>query len=159
MAGGWRGRGGSGMRRRGHAEEERFACGEIGFSRLRTQVAARARVARWKLRRHLLFACGFKFFGDTKTAVGSAIGEQQIAVLPVDLGAFGLTIRAVRATDVGAFVPCKAEPAEGVEDLLLGGSDEAGAVRAFDAQNELAAPLTRIGVVDQADVGGAGVGG
>ncbi len=41
---------------------------------------------------------------------------------------------------------------------MFGGGDEASAVGVFDAQDELAAALARINVIDQADVGGADVG-
>ena len=121
------------------------------------KVAAGARVAWRKLRGHLLLAHGFELFGGAEAAVGGAVGEQHVAVLAVDFGALGLAVGAVGAADVGAFVPGEAEPAEGVEDLLLGGGDEAGAVGVFDAQDELAAALAGVDVVDQADVGGADV--
>ena len=78
-------------------------------------------------------------------------------MLAVDLGALGLAIRAVGAADVGAFVPVEAEPAQGVEDHLLGGGDEAGAVGVLDAEDELAAALAGVDEVEQADVGGANV--
>ncbi len=79
-------------------------------------------------------------------------------MLAVDFGALGLAVGAVGAADVGAFVPGEAEPAEGVEDLLLGGGDEAGAVGVFDAEDEFAVALAGVEVVDEADVGGAYVG-
>ena len=47
---------------------------------------------------------------------------------------------------------------EGVEDHLLGGGDEAGAVGVLDAEDELAAALAGVEEVEQADVGGADVG-
>ena len=122
------------------------------------EVAAGAGVARRKLGGDLLLAYGFELFGGAEAAVGGAVGEQEVAVLAVDFGAFGLAVGAVGAADVGAFVPGEAEPAEGVEDHLLGGGDEAGAVGVFDAEDELAAALARVDVVDQADVGGADVG-
>ena len=46
---------------------------------------------------------------------------------------------------------------QGVEDHLLAGGHEAGAVGIFDAQNELAFALAGVDVVDEADVGGADV--
>ncbi len=79
-------------------------------------------------------------------------------MLTVDRGALGLAVGAVGTSDVGAFVPGEAKPAEGVEDHLLGGGDEAGAVGVLDAEDELAAALTGVDVVEQADVGGADVG-
>ena len=47
---------------------------------------------------------------------------------------------------------------ERVEDLLLRGGDEAGAVGVFDAEDELAGPLAGVEEVQQANVGGADVG-
>ncbi len=79
-------------------------------------------------------------------------------MLAVDFGALGLAVGAVGASDVGAFVPVEAEPAEGVEDFLFGGGDEAGAVGVFDAEDEFAVALAGVEEVDEADVGGAYVG-
>jgi len=79
-------------------------------------------------------------------------------VFAVDRGALGLAVGAVGAADVGAFGPGEADPLEGVEDHLLGAGLEAGAVGVFDAQDELAAALGGVEVVQQADVGGADVG-
>ena len=76
----------------------------------------------------------------------------------VDVCALGLAVGAVGAADVGALVPGEADPLEGVEDHLLGGGDEAGAVSVFDAQDELAAALVGEEEVQQADVGRADVG-
>ena len=80
------------------------------------------------------------------------------ACCAVDFGALGLAVGAEGASDVGAFVPGEADPLEGVEDHLLGGGDEAGAVGVLDAEDELAAALAGEEVVEQADVGGADVG-
>ncbi len=100
----------------------------------------------------------FEFFGSFEGAVGGAVGEEELDVLAVDFGALGLAIGAVGTAEVGAFVPGEAEPAEGVEDLLLGGGDEAGAVGVLDAEDEFAVALAGVEVVDEADVGGAYVG-
>jgi hypothetical protein len=115
-------------------------------------------VARRKLGGELRFAHRVEFFGGLEGAIGGAVGEQDRGVLAVDLRPLRLTIGAVGAADVGAFVPGEAEPVERVEDLLLGGGDEAGAVGVFDAEDELAATLAGVDEVEQADVGGADVG-
>jgi hypothetical protein len=47
---------------------------------------------------------------------------------------------------------------EGVEDLLLAGGDETGAVGVLDAQDELASALFGIDVIEEADVGRSYVG-
>src|ERR1700679_3275672 len=100
----------------------------------------------------------FELFGSFEGAVGGAVGEEKLDVFAVDFGALGLAIGAVGAAKVGAFVPGEAEPAEGVEDLLLGGGDEAGAVGVLDAEDEFSVALAGVEVVDEADVGGAYVG-
>ena len=79
-------------------------------------------------------------------------------MVAVDFGALGLAVGAVGAAYVGAFVPGEADPFEGVEDHLLGGGDEAGAVGVLDAEDELAAALGGVEEVEEADVGGADVG-
>jgi len=103
-------------------------------------------------------AHGFELFGGLEGAVGGTVGEEDFDVLAIDFGALGLAVGAVGTTDVGAFVPGEADPLEGVEDHLLGGGDEAGAVGVFDAEDELAVALARKDVVEEADVGGANVG-
>ena len=122
------------------------------------ELAVSAVVARRQLGGDLRFAHLFQLFGGLKAAVGVAGGEQQLDVLAVDFGAFGLAVWAVGTAYVRAFVPGEAEPAERVEDHLLGGGDEAGAVGVLDAQDELAAALAGVEEVEQADVGGADVG-
>ena len=101
---------------------------------------------------------GFELFRVFEGSVGCAVGEEEFGVLAVDFCALGLAVGTIGATDVGTFVPGEAEPAEGVEDRLLGGGDEAGAVSVFDAENEFAAALACEEVVDEADIGGAYVG-
>src|SRR5580692_5840638 len=112
-------------------------------------------VAWWELGGDLALAEVFELFGSFEGAVGGAVGEGELDVLAVDFGALGLAIGAVGTAEVGAFVPGEAEPAEGVEDLLLGGGDEAGAVGVFDAEDEFAGALAGVDEVDEADVGGA----
>src|SRR5258708_38672440 len=90
VAKGCRGSGVSGVRRDGHTDDERFTCGGVGFGRICRQVAASAGVARWKLRRHLLFARGFELFGGTEAAVGSAIRDEKSARFAGECGSLGL---------------------------------------------------------------------
>ena len=118
-------------------------------------MAAGAGVARRELGGELALAAGFEVFGGAEAAVGGAVVEEDVGVFAIDFGAFGLSVGAVGAAYVGAFVPGETEPVEGVEDHLLGGGDEAGAVGVLDAEDELAAALAGVDVVDEADVGGA----
>src|ERR1700677_811831 len=112
-------------------------------------------VTRRELGGDLALAQGFELFGVLERSVGCAVGEEEFGVLAVDFCALGLAVGTIGAADVGAFVPGEAEPAEGVEDLLFGGGDEAGAVGVFDAEDEFAVALAGKEVVDEADVGGA----
>src|SRR5664279_1927108 len=112
----------------------------------------RSVVTRGELGGDLRAAHGVQLFGGLEAAVCVAGCEQEIDVMAIDPGAFGLPVGAEGATDVGAFVPLQAEPAEGVEDHLLGCGDEAGAVGVLDAQDELAATLAGVEEVEQANV-------
>jgi len=114
-------------------------------------------VARRQLGGDLRAAHGVQLFGGLEAAVGVAGFEQEFDVAAIYPGAFRLPVGAEGATDVGAFVPLQAKPAQGVEDHLLGAGDEAGAVGVLDAQNELAAALADVEEVEQADVGRADV--
>ena len=150
--------GGGAFERDLHADDEGSSGVELGLDLLGGEVAAGAGIARGELGGHLLLAGGFELVGGAEAAVGGAVGEQQLGVLAVDLGALGLAVGAVGAADVGTFVPGEAGPAQGVEDHLLGGGDEAGTVGVLDAEDKLAAALPRVEEVDEADVGGADVG-
>ncbi len=121
------------------------------------EVAGAAGVLGWELGGDLGFAFGFEIFGGFEGAVGPAVSKKDLGVLTVDFGAFGLAVRAEGAADVGAFVPGETDPAEGVEDHLLGGGDKAGAVGVFDAEDELAGALFGEDEVEQANVGSADV--
>ncbi len=146
-----------GMRGDFEADGEGLAAVGAGLRLLGAEVAGAAGVFRGLLGGHLRLALGFELFRSFEGAVGVAAGEQLVGVLAIDFGAFGLAIGAARAADVGAFIPTEAEPAQGIEDHLLAGVDEAGAVGVLDAQDELAAALGGEDVVEQADVGGADV--
>ena len=114
-------------------------------------------VAGWKLGGGLALAQGFEFFGGLESSVSGAVREEEFDVFAVDAAAFRLAIGAIRPADVGTFVPGQAEPMERVEDHLLGGDDEAGAVGVLDAEDEFASALAGVEEVDEADVGGTDV--
>src|SRR6185437_8486423 len=107
-----------------HADDEGLIKSEICFDLLARQGAAGTGIAGRQLGGDLLFAGGVQLFGSAEAAVGGAVGQQNFGVVAVDFGAFGLAVGAIGAADVGAFVPAEAEPAQGVEDHLLGGGDE-----------------------------------
>src|ERR1700679_3890707 len=69
-----------------------------------------------------------------------------------------LAIRPQRTSDIRAFIPREAEPAERIEYLLFGSGDEAGTVGVLDAQHKLTASLPGVKIVNQADVGSPDVG-
>jgi hypothetical protein len=64
-----------------------------------------------------------------------------MGILLVDFFALRLAVRAVRAAHIGAFVPFQAQPAQAVDQLLLGAFHIALAVGIFDPQNKLPASL------------------
>ena len=66
---------------------------DLGFG----EVAAGAGVAWGELGGDLLLADGFELFGGAEAAVGGAVLEEEIGVLAVDFGAFGLAVGAVGA--------------------------------------------------------------
>ena len=146
------------VRRDCEADGEGLSGGLIGSDLFRAQAAAGSGVAWREFGGELLPASLLELFGSAEAAVGGAVFEEDLGVLAVDFGALGLAVGSEGAADVGAFVPGEAGPAERVEDHLLGGGDEAGAVGVLDAEDELAVTLAGVDVVEQADVGGADVG-
>lgn len=63
----------------------------------------------------------------------------------------------MRAAHIRALVPLDAQPAQGVEDLLLGLAGGTQLVRVLDAQDELATVLTGEAEIEEGDVGGTDV--
>ena len=149
--------GGAGLLRDLEPNGVGFAGGELGVDLLGGEIAGMAAVFGRLFGGHLCFALGFELFGGLEGVVGGAVGEQDLGMPAVDVSALGLAVWAVRATDVGAFIPREADPAQRVKDHLLGGGHEAGAVGVFNAEHEFAAALLGEDVVEQADVGGADV--
>ncbi len=89
---------------------------------------------------------------------GMAGIDQLLAVPGVDVATLTLTVRAVRTADIRAFGPFDAQPAQRIEDHLLGFAGGTRLIGILDTQNELATVLTSEALVEQGDVGGADVG-
>ena len=75
----------------------------------------------------------------------------------VQRAALGLPVRLVRAADLGALVPVQAEPAQRVQQRVVGLGGVAGGVGVLDPEHERAADVAGVGPVeqrgaDQADV-------
>jgi hypothetical protein len=143
------------VRRYREAYGARFASGEVLAYLLGREMTAGARVAGRKLGGDLLLAHYFELFGSTEATIGLSSVQKDIGVFAIDFSALGLSIGPERATNVGAFVPAQSKPAKRIEDHLLGGGDEACAVRVLDAEHKFAGTLTSVNVVKQADVSGA----
>src|SRR5690606_3891385 len=67
----------------------------------------------------------------------------------------------MRSARLDALIPIDAEPAQGVDELQVALLAVTRGIRVFDAEDELAARVARVGPVEQrgahhADVGGAG---
>ncbi|MCY1279971.1 hypothetical protein D9M71_54020 [compost metagenome] len=134
-----------------------FASGDTLVGLLPGKVHAVAVVARGFLALGLLGAQLVEAFGGAETGEGVALVHQFLGILLVDLATLALAIGTMRAADIRAFVPLDAEPAQGIEDLLLGLAGGAQLVGVFDAQDELTAVLARETQVEQGNVGSAHV--
>ncbi len=141
-----------------HADHVRLASGQAALHFLVAQQQGAAVIARGFAAGHLLGTHLLQLFGGAEAIEGVAGIDQLLGIPGVDLPALTLTIRAVRAADVRAFVPFDAEPAQCVEDLLLRLTGGAQLVGVFDTQDELTAVLLGEAVVEQGDVGGADMG-
>ena len=80
---------------------------------------------------------------------------QRFEGLFVRIEAFGLTVRAVRAADLGALVPIKAQPLHGADDDTDVLIRRALGVGVLDAQDELAAHRAGEGPVEDSGTGAA----
>ncbi len=95
--------------------------------------------------------------GRGEGLVGEAALEEPRRDVGVDLAPLALAVRAVGPPDLGPLVPVEAQPAEGVEKLLVRLLRVAFGVGVLDAEHEVAARVAGVGPVeqrraDQADV-------
>src|SRR5215469_10236492 len=137
---------------------ERLAGGEVCVYLLLRKIARAPSILRWLLGGELRPSLGLELFRCFECAVRMAGVEQFLAILAVDFGALGLTVGAMRAADIRAFVPVQADPAQRLEDHLLAGRDEPGTIRVLNAQHKLSAALGGEEVIQQTDVSGADMG-
>ena len=126
--------------------------------------AAGAGVARRPAGREHRAAIGFELLRRAEAVVGVPAGEQLVRVRGVEVQPLGLAVRAAGAADVGPLVPVEAEPAQVLEDALLGLLGRSLGVGVLDAEDEGAVVAAREQPVEErgarvADVqlaGGAG---
>ncbi len=140
-----------------HAHDGVLAEAGLGGALLTRLAVAHAVVAG----RQLLLLLELAHLGEplarAVAVVGLALVDELVDVRLVRVEPLTLTVRRVRAADVGALVPVQVEPVQRVEDLLLGIGLEARPVGVLDAQDELSALLTRERKVEHRHVGGADV--
>jgi hypothetical protein len=101
--------------------------------------------------------CG-QSLGSTKTAVGATVVDQELGVLGIDRAALALPIRAKRAADIGPFIPGQTDPAQSIEDHLLGVGARSGLIRVLDAEHKCATGALGERIVEQRNVRGANMG-
>ena len=88
-------------------------------------------------------------------------GQELRGDLAIDLSAFRLAVGPVGSADADALVPVEPHPRQRIDDRVEGLLGVPGGVGVLDAEDESAAHVARIGVVEQArahhsHVGGAG---
>ncbi len=120
--------------------EEGIPAARFASHLLRGEIAAEAVVARRFLARRLLLPHLLQPLGRAEAAVGVSALEQSRGVLPVEVGPLALPVGTERAAHVRPLVPVEAEPAQDIDDPLLGSFDVAVAVGVLDAEQEGAVP-------------------
>ena len=114
------------------------------------QRAAAAAVLRRQARGQRRLPLGLELLGRAEAVVRAAaprpasLRDRRVAIEPL-----GLPVRAVRAADVGPFVPVEAQPSQVVEDAVLGFARRSLRVGVLDAQHERAAVAARQQPVEQ----------
>ena len=137
----------------------------LGLARpalLRRQRRAAADVARRLLGRLLGRAIGGQLLGRAEAGIGEVVGEQTLGGRGVRRQALHLAVRGVRpagrlAGDLRALVPGQAQPVQAVEDVLLELDRAAGDVGVLEAEDERAADVPGVQVVEQRRPGGPDV--
>src|SRR5690606_15810913 len=140
-----------------HAHHMGLAGSDATLRLFRGDVHAVAVVARGFLVGHLLGAQGVQTLGGAEARERVALGDQLVRVLLVDGSPLALPVRTMGPAHVRTLVPFDAQPAQRVEDLLLGLPGGAHLVGVLDAQDELATVLTGEAEIEQGDVGSADV--
>ena len=146
------------------AEAERAApaLGLAGAPLLGGQVRAPPDVARRLLGRLLGLAVRVELLGRAVAGIGEVVGEQALRGRGVARQALHLAVRRVRAAgrlagDLGTLVPVQAQPVQPVEDVLLELERAAGDVGVLEAEDERAADVPGVEVVEQRRARGADV--
>jgi hypothetical protein len=91
----------------------------------------------------------FEFGRRAEAMVGVPGGDQLVRVRRIQVEPLGLSIRAVRAADVGALVPVEPEPPQVFEDARFRVARRSDRVGILDAQNERAVLAVRQEPVEQ----------
>ena len=76
------------------------------------------------------------------TLEGMAGIDQSLGVLGIDVSSLALTIRTMRAADIGSFVPFEPQPAQRIEDHLLRLGGGTNTIGVLDAKDELSPMLS-----------------
>ena len=84
---------------------------------------------------------GLQVLRCVESVIGLVVLYQLVSVLPVQVLAIALAIRAVGATVPGPFIGLHAAPLQGLADVIFGPGNEPCLVRVLDAQQELATVL------------------
>ncbi len=140
-----------------HADDMGLARCDARGRLLAGKVHAVAVIARGFLALGLLGTQLVQALGGAEAGEGMVLVHQLLGVLLVDLAALALAVGTMRAAHIRALVPLDAQPAQGVEYLLLGLAGGAQLVRILDAQDELATVLTGEAEIEEGDVGGTDV--
>ncbi len=127
------------LARNDHAHDVRLARGFPARDLLRRIGAAQAVVARRLVGGALGDAHLIQTLRRAEAFKGVTRRKQLLDVLAINRGALALTIRAVRAADVRAFIPIEPAPAQRLQDRPLALAGAARSIGILDAQDELAA--------------------
>ncbi len=114
----------------GRGQRFAFACAEI---------AAFPQVARHALGENQRLALLFQLFFRAVAGVRQVRVHQFFKVCLVEVQPLTLTVRAIAAADVRAFVPGEAQPFQVLQQTGLVGRIAAGFIRVFNPKNEAAA--------------------
>ena len=96
-----------------------------------------------------------QLFGRAIAFERMAIRKQPVAMLGINRASFRLAIGAVRAADIGAFVPAEAKPFQRLQDHFFGLRCRARLIGILDPQQELASMLFGKAIIDKRNIGGA----
>src|SRR5438552_5779374 len=121
-------------------------------------MAAQAIVAQHLFGPALLLAHGLQPLWGAPTAIGGTGIEQLLGIALIHSKTLRLPVGSIRTTDIGAFIPLQADPAQRAQDRLFRSPVVASLIRVFDTNDKLPPLGAGKDIIKQSNIASAHMG-